>query len=369
LGEDYDQLLFHMYNTVLKGVETPRPRVERAVDATNSALGEALGRAYVRRYFPPEMKANVTEMVELIRAELIDRIECLSWMTPETKARAQEKVNKMTLQIGYPEDGGWIDYSSLDLKPDDVLAAHQMRINMFDVQRDLDRVGQPVNRDEWYWPPQTVNACNIPNMNQINFPAGILQHPVLTSEEAINWGAFGMIIAHEIIHSFDDEGRKFDAEGNVRDWWMPEDGQRFEAHADILRRQFDSYSVQFSDGEEAFVNGAMCLGENIADLGGLIVSHSAFMRSLEGKEQETIDGFTPEQRFFLGYAQVWHYIATDDAARLRIATDPHSPPLWRVNGALSQIPAFRKAFGVAKDCPMWIKDELQSQMWLKDDEL
>jgi putative endopeptidase len=366
LGDEFFTSHFEMYQTALLGVKKPKPLEERAIDNLNAYLGDALGKVYVSRFFSAEKKKEVDAMVETSKEALIDSIGSLNWMQESTKATAIKKVEKMIVQVAYPDDKHWTDYTALKgITASQALSLNTLAALQFEQQREFDKLRKGVDKEEWPWSPQTVNACNCPDLNKINFPAGILQFPFFTADPAVNWGAFGMVICHEIIHSFDDQGRKFDVDGNVADWWTEEDGKAFDAHAKVIVDQFNEYSITFSDGTSKNVRGELCQGENIADLGGMTVAYEAFKLYLKDHPLPNVRGFTPEQRFFLGYAQVWAYLSEEDFARGQLDNDPHSPPVWRVNGALSQLPEFREAFNLPENCSMVIPETKRSKMWVR----
>lgn len=364
LGAEFFQSSFDFYQKTLNGVETPKPIQERMIDSMNSMLGDALGKLYVAKFFSPEKKRSVEEMVFFVKKAFFQRIDQLGWLGEDTKAKAIEKVQAMEIQVAYPDEEHWTDYSRMEkISGDSPLAYHFKEIFSFESQREWGKVEKPVDRREWPWPPQVVNACNMPNRNMLNFPCGILQYPFFTSDPAVNWGAFGMVFCHEMIHSFDDQGRKFDLHGNQADWWSEEDKEKYDKYAKEIVEQFNEYSLSFSDGTTQNVRGELCLGENIADLGGLQIAYCAFQEYLKSHPLPIVNGFTPEQRFFLGYAQVWRVKLTEESEKLKLNNDPHSPPLWRVNGVLSQMPEFKKAFGLDGDCPMVRPEEKRSKMW------
>ncbi len=364
LGTQFYDLKFNFHSKVMRGIETAKPVKERAIEACGVYLGDAIGKIYVSKFFSPEKKAKVVEMVNTVREAFAIQISALNWMEPETKARAIKKVQAMAVQVAYPDAEHWTDYEPLqNISAGSPLAENLLEIMKFKTQREFDKLAKPVDRLDWPWSPQTVNACNSFNLNKINFPAGILQYPFFTQDPAVNWGAFGMVICHEIIHSFDDQGCKYDLQGNQKEWWQREDKERFDAHAKLIKEQFDDYSMVFTDGTSQNVRGGLCLGENIADLGGLNIAYTAFQLSQKTNPLPVINGFTPEQRFFLSFAQVWRNKATDEFVKNALANDPHSPPLWRVNGTLSQMPEFRAAFSLPENCPMVIPKEKRSTMW------
>lgn len=364
LTEELENLHFQFFEAALRGATTQETAKDRCTQVVNQLLGEAVGRSYVKEHFTSSDRAKVEEMVRLSKEALFERIQNLSWMSPETKEQATKKLEKMRVLIGYPDEGSWKDDSSLTaLSPSQPYGTNVLAVKEFLEAEMWKKVDQPLKEGEWPWPPQTVNASAHGAKNQLSFPAGILSPPIWSEDPVMNWGAFGAVISHEMSHCFDDKGRKYDAEGSQRDWWTAEDGQAYEEHAAIIRRQFDRYPIHFSDGSTLYVRGDFCLGENIADLGGLTIAYDAFEKWLKDHPQPNVGGFTPEQRFFLSWARCWAMDATEGEMRYRIQNDCHSPGLWRVNGPLSQLDSFRKAFGLEKGDPMWIEEELQSKMW------
>ena len=340
LSEAFVQENFAFYGQKLSGAKEIQPRWKRCVQTVNRNLGEALGQLYVEKYFPPEAKARAKEMVHNLTAALHEDIPTLSWMGPETKKAALEKLEAFGVKIGYPDK--WRDYSKLVIERTGYLA-NVRRSEEFDQAFDLSKIGKPVDRTEWGMTPPTVNAYYRSTMNEIVFPAGILQPPFYDpkADDAVNYGGMGAVIGHEITHGFDDAGSQFDAQGNLRNWWTPEDRKNFDERATCVQQQFDSYEVEPGLHE----NGKLVLGESIADLGGLAISYAAYEKSLEGKLRQSLDGFTPEQRFFLGWAQVWGANVRPEYARLQANTNPHPLPRFRANGPLSNMEVFAKAFG------------------------
>lgn len=350
---------FDFYGRQLTGSKELLPRWQRCVQATDRELGEALGQYYVERYFPPEAKARALEMVKNIMGALHDDLETLDWMSPATREQALKKLSMMNLKIGYPDK--WRDYSkyTVDRGP---YVENVIRGKEFEFQRDLDKIGKPVDRGEWDMTPPTVNAYYRAQLNEIVFPAGILQPPFFNphADDAINYGGVGSVIGHEMTHGFDDQGAKFDGHGNLHNWWTSDDLKNFQARGECIAKQFSSYEVE----PGLYGNGKLEEGESIADLGGITISHAAFEKTPEGKaDAPSTDGFTPEQRFFLGFAQIWEENARPEYARLIAKTDPHPLDQFRTNGALSNTPAFAKAFHcpaaskmvrpVAERCLIW----------------
>ena len=335
------------FTKVLTGAKEQRPRWKRCVDYTNGDLGEVVGKAYVAQAFGAEGKARTLKMVEAIEHAMNKDIQEISWMSPETKQQALVKLGAVANKIGYPDR--WRDYSSLQIIRGDALGNSQ-RANVFEFRRQLNKIGKPVDKTEWLMTPPTVNAYYNPLENNINFPAGILQPPFFNkaADDAVNFGAAGAVVGHELTHGFDDQGRQFDALGNLRDWWTPADAKAFEARAACVSNQYSGYTAV----ADVKLNGKLTLGENAADNGGLRLGWMALMESLMAKHLGEADGFTPEQRFFLGWGQLWCENETDEIARVNAATNPHSPGRFRVNGVVANFPEFQKAFGCAAGAPM-----------------
>lgn len=359
LGDDFVNASFDFHGRVMSGREELQPRWKRAVDMVNSALGEAVGEIYVERYFPASSKEKMLELVKNLQVALGQRISSLEWMGDSTKMKAQEKLSSFTVKIGYPDK--WRDYSALEVREDSYWANYR-RAQIFDFDYMLSDVGKPVDKSRWYMTPQTVNAYYSPNTNEICFPAGILQPPFFnpSADDAVNYGAIGVVIGHEMTHGFDDQGRNYDRAGNLVDWWTAEDAKQFTSRADILAQQYSNIIVT----DTVHANGRYTLGENIADQGGLLVAHQAYLNSREGKSvPEPIDGFTDEQRFYLAYASLWaQNIRTEEIIRLT-KTDPHSLGKWRVNAALRNIDDFYTAFGIKEGDPMFLEPENRVNVW------
>ena len=343
LSESFVQENFNFYGTKLSGTKQLQPRWKRCSQSVNRNLGEALGQVYVEKYFPPQAKAHARVMVTNLIGALKSDIPELSWMGPETKKAALEKLEAFQIKIGYPDK--WRDYSALPVDKGSYLA-NERRAIAFENARDLNKIGKPVDRSEWQMTPPTVNAYYDATMNEIVFPAGILQPPFYDpkADDAVNYGGMGAAIGHEITHGFDDEGSQFDAKGNLRDWWTKDDRKNFDERASCVQKQFDGYEVEPGLHE----NGKLVLGESIADLGGLAISYAAYEKSIEGKRPPTLGGFTPEQRFFMGWAQVWGANMRPENARLMANTNEHPLPKFRTNGPLSNMELFAKAFGCRK---------------------
>ena len=336
-----------------------KSREDRALKKVNGSLGELVGKAFVARYFPEESKADVRQMVENLRTVFKERVRKLDWMSEETKIKALEKLDAFKMKIGYPDK--WTDYSALEITADN-LVQNVMNTRKFNFNEMIGKLGQPVDKDEWFMTPQTVNAYYSSSQNEIVFPAGILQPPFYSvdADNALNYGGIGAVIGHEFSHGFDDQGSKYDANGNLSNWWTEEDRARFDARANVVVEQFDGYFPL----PDLHVNGKLTLGENIADLGGATMAFYALEKELEtiGKP-EPIDGFTYQQRFFLGWAQVWHMNMTEKELRKRIATDSHSPGEFRVKGPLANMSEFAEAFGCSAADPMVNTDSTKAVIW------
>jgi putative endopeptidase len=359
LSSKFETENFNFYGKTLSGRKEQYPRWRRCVSATDNNLGEALGQEYVRRAFTPEAKARMQTMVNNLLAAFHDRLVAADWMSDETRKAAIIKLAAFGQKIGYPEK--WIDYTRLQVARDSY-AANVIRASEFQQWRDLNKIGKPVDKTEWGMSPPTVNAYNNWLRNEIVFPAGILQPPFFNpaADDAINYGGIGAVIGHEITHGFDDEGAKFDPAGNLKDWWTPADMKNFESRSGCIVKQFDAFQVE----PGLNMTGKLVSGESIADLGGLTVAYHAFEKSLEGKPRPaSIDGFTPEQRFFLGWAQVWAEKYTPEAARLQAQADPHPLSRFRVNGPLSNMPEFAAAFQCKVGDAMVRPKEERCQIW------
>jgi putative endopeptidase len=349
---------FEFVGKTLQGTQTIRPRWKRGVSLVDGTLGEAVGREYVQHYFPPASKAKMDALVANLKVAMEARINNLAWMSPATKTQAHEKLAKMKVMVGYPVK--WRDYSSLKIDAAD-LYGNVQRAAVFEFAYQMGKLGKPVDHEEWGMTPQTVDAYNGGLENKIVFPAGILQPPFFNpdADPAVNYGAIGAIIGHEIIHGFDDQGRKIDASGRLRDWWTAEDAKRFVVEANKLAAQYDSY--EGAPGMK--INGKLTLGENIADLGGLLVTMDAYHASLGGKPAPVIDGLTGDQRLLLAFAQAWRGKARDDALKAQIASDPHSPRKWRVIGPTRNIDVWYSAFDVKPTDKYFLKPEDRVRVW------
>jgi len=358
LSDDFALANFEFFGKLVNGQQTLEPRWQRAVQAVNATMGEAVGKVYVERHFPPAAKQRMDALVANVLEAFETSIDDLDWMSPATKAKAQEKRRKFTTKIGHPEK--WLDYGKLEIRRDDALG-NLARAQSWDYERRLARIDGPVDRSEWFMTPQTVNAYNNSRLNEIVFPAAILQPPFfnLEADDAVNYGGIGAVIGHEIGHAFDDQGRKTDGDGNLKDWWTESDAEAFTARAKALIDQYNSFEVL--DG--LHVNGQLTLGENIGDLTGVYIGYLAYKNSLGGKEAPVIDGLTGDQRFFIGYAQIWRAKERDETLRRRVMTNPHSPSEFRTNGPLRNFTPFLKAFDVHEGDGMWLPAEERVSIW------
>ena len=358
LSDSFAQANFDFYGKVMSGKQEMKPRWKRALQTVNSSLGEAVGQMYVEKYFPASSKEKMLTLVGNLQKALSERINSLEWMGDSTKLKAQEKLSAFTVKIGYPDK--WRDYSALDIQ-DDSYWANIRRSAIFEMNYMLADAGKPVDKSRWYMTPQTVNAYYNPTTNEICFPAGILQPPFFNpdADDAVNYGAIGVVIGHEMTHGFDDQGRHYDKEGNLVDWWTEDDAEQFTKRADKLADQYSNIIVV----DTMHANGRFTLGENIADQGGLLVAHQAYLNSLQGQTPAPIDGFTHEQRFFIGYATLWaQNIRNEEIIRLT-KMDPHSLGKWRVNAALRNIDAFYDAFQIQEGDAMYMKPADRVNVW------
>ena len=349
---------FEFYDKVLSGKEEQQPRWKRAVNTVNGVLGEAVGQMYVKKYFPPEAKERMIKLVANLQNALAERINNLEWMSDSTKVKAIEKLGTFHVKIGYPDK--WRDYSSLEVK-DDSYYENIKRASRFHIDFMFSKAGKPVDKDEWGMTPQTVNAYYNPTTNEICFPAGILQYPFfdMNADDAFNYGAIGVVIGHEMTHGFDDQGRQFDKDGNLKDWWTAEDAQRFDERAKVMIDFFDSIYV----APDVLANGQFTLGENIADNGGLQISYQAYKMATKDAPLPEKDGFTADQRFLLAYSTVWAGNIRHEEILKRTKTDPHSLGKWRVNGQMPHIQVWYDAFNIGEDAPMYIPVEKRVSIW------
>jgi putative endopeptidase len=358
LNEASDQQNFEFYSKTLRGIEEQLPRWKRAVASVNNHLGEVVGKVYVSRHFPPEAKVRMLELVNNLTKAYEISIKELDWMSEETKVQALDKLSKFTPKIGYPDK--WKDYSALSIDPDD-LVGNIHRSAIFVYETNLARQDGPVDKSEWAMTPQTVNAYYNPPLNEIVFPAAILQPPYfdLNAEDAVNYGGIGAVIGHEIGHGFDDSGSTFDGDGVLRNWWTDTDKAEFEKRTSKL---VDQYSA-FKPFDDLNLNGEFTLGENIGDLGGLSIALLAYKLSLAGEEAPEMDGYTGQQRVFIGYAQGWRGKSRDEALRHQVNTDPHSPRRYRVNGVVRNVPEFYEAFEIAESDGLYLAPEERVKIW------
>lgn len=359
-SDEVRSVWFDFFGRTMRGQKEDYPRWKRATDIVESHMGEALGQMYVERYFPPQAKARMQQLVENLRVSLGQRIEAQAWMSAETKQNAIDKLNAFTVKIGYPDE--WRDYSALTINPELSLYENVMACSEAAQRYELSKtLGKPVDKKRWYMTPQTVNAYYNPTTNEICFPAGILQYPFfdMEADDAFNYGGIGTVIGHEMTHGFDDQGSHFDKKGNMNDWWTADDRKNFDARGKGYADFFSSLDAL--PGLKA--NGSLTLGENLADHGGLMVSFNAYKNATKGMKQTKKDGFTPDQRFFLAYAGLWAQNITDAEIRTRTLNDPHSLGKWRVNGALMHIDAFYDAFGIKAGQPMFLPKSKRLQLW------
>lgn len=365
LSDDFQTASFEFYGRTMSGQQEQKPRWKRAMSVPNSLLGEAVGEMYVAKYFPEKDKLRMMELVKNLQKSLSQHIASLDWMSDATKAKAQEKLSSFTVKIGYPDK--WKDYTTLEIDPKQSYYANLRNASVWFTKDNLEKYGKPVDKAEWGMTPQTVNAYYNPSTNEICFPAAILQPPFYNpdADDAVNYGAIGVVIGHEMTHGFDDQGRQFDKDGNMNNWWTDEDAAAFKAKTDILVKQFDAIEVlPAKDGQPAlYANGALSLGENIADQGGLRVAYTAYQNSLEGKDHPApIDGFTDAQRFYLAYATLWAQNIRDEEIARLTKLDVHSLGKWRVNATLRNIQDFYDAFGIT-DGAMFMPEQERVIIW------
>ena len=358
LNDEIVEQNFEFYGRTMSGAQEMQPRWKRAVSTVSGVLGEAVGQMYVEKYFPAAAKERMVALVKNLQTALGERIQNLEWMGDSTKTKALEKLAAFRVKIGYPDK--WKDYSTLEIK-DDSYYANIERATVWASDENMAKAGKPVDRDEWHMTPQTVNAYYNPTTNEICFPAGILQPPFfdMNADDAFNYGAIGVVIGHEMTHGFDDQGRQFDKDGNLTDWWTAEDAERFNERAQVMVNFFDS--IQVAPGVHA--NGKLTLGENIADHGGLQVAFQAFKNATAADPLEYVDGLSPEQRFFLAYAGVWANNIRPEYVLYLTKMDVHSLGEWRVNGALPQIDAWYDAFHILDTDPMYLPKEERVSIW------
>lgn len=359
LSDAFNEANFDVYSRALSGKQVMQPRWKRSLNVPNTLLGEGVGQLYVEKYFPAESKKKMKQLVDNLRIALGERIASLTWMSPKTKVNALVKLNSFTVKIGYPDK--WRDYSAVSVNPELSYWENVLALKKFDAQFSYSQLGQPVDKDRWQMTPQTVNAYYDPSTNEICFPAGILQHPYFDpdADDACNYGAIGVVIGHEMTHGFDDQGRNFDQNGNMVDWWTEEDAKEFQKLADKLGAQYSAEIV----ADDVHANGTFTMGENIADHGGLRVAYAAFKKTEQGKGNTLIDGFTPDQRFYLSYANVWAANITKEEILRRTKVDPHSLGKNRVNVALRNLETFFNAFGIKAGDAMFRAEEDRVSIW------
>ncbi|MDB4624965.1 M13 family metallopeptidase [Rubripirellula sp.] len=358
LTEELELRHFQFHSTAISGVSEQEPMWKRGVNVTSSVLGELVGQLYVEKYFKPEAKERMNELVENLKKAFAERITTRDWMGKGTQKQALEKLSMFTTKIGYPD--AWKDYTGLKIASP-ILATNIIASARFESKQELKKLGGPIDRNEWHMTPQTINAYYNPVMNEIVFPAAILQPPFfnMDADDAANYGAIGAVIGHELSHGFDDKGSKYDGKGNLRKWWTEQDREEFERRAKGLVAQYDA----FEPVKDNFVNGKLTLGENIGDLGGLSVAYKAYRLSLNGKEAPVIDGLTGDQRFFLGWSQIWRRLYREPELLKRLVTDPHSPSEYRVNGIVRNMDAWYKAFSIKPTDALYLKPEDRVRIW------
>lgn len=358
LSDAFDKENFAFYSTILNGQQQQEPRWKRGVSSVNGMLGEVVGKIYVKHHFTPEAKSRMTDLVENLRGAYGESIDTLEWMSPDTKVAAKEKLAKFTPKIGYPDQ--WKDYSQLVIKQNDLLG-NVIRAKQLEHQQNLDKLGNPIQKWEWFMTPQTVNAYFNPTMNEIVFPAAILQAPFfnMQADDAVNYGGIGAVIGHEMGHGFDDQGSKYDGDGNLKNWWTKTDLAEFQKRGKTLINQYNGYQV-FDDLN---VNGELTLGENIGDLSGVTIAYKAYKMSLNGKEAPVIDGLSGDERFFIGFTQIWRAKLKEKAMRNRVATDPHSPAKFRAIGALSNMPEFYELYQLKEGDAMYLPESQRVKIW------
>ncbi len=358
LSSNLSDARFDFYGTTVRGQKTQKPRWQRVLGTVDGSVGELLGQMYVEKHFKPEAKQRMMELLKNLQDTYAERIKRLDWMSDVTKQKALAKLNTFIKKIGYPDK--WRDYSKLEIKGNDYVK-NIMAASAFEYNYMINKLGKPVDKTEWGMTPPTVNAYYNPAFNEIVFPAGILQYPFfeMDADDAVNYGGIGAVIGHEITHGFDDQGRQYDAEGNLNDWWTADDAKKFTEKANVVINQFNGYTVL----DSVHVNGQLTLGENLADLGGLAIAYEAFKKTKQGQGTEKIDGFTPDQRFFLSWAQVWRANTTPEELASRIKTDPHSPNNWRCNSPLSNMDEFYKAFNVQPGDKMFRPENERAKVW------
>jgi putative endopeptidase len=358
LDKGFRDAHFEFFGKILSGQKQQKERWKLVTYTIDGGIGELLGQLYVEKYFTPDAKKRMLDLVNNLQSVYKVRIENLDWMSPDTKKRALEKLTAFTKKIGYPDK--WKEYDDVEINKD-AYYANQVSIAKHDYKKSIKKVNQPVDKTEWGMTPPTVNAYYNPTFNEIVFPAGILQFPFFdkNADDAINYGAIGAVIGHEMTHGFDDQGRQYDKDGNLKDWWTKDDADKFKKRVQVMIDQYNQFTVL----NNLHVNGSLTQGENLADIGGIAIAYQAFKNTPEGKGDAKIDGFTPDQRFFLSFAQVWRIKNSDETMRLRISVDPHSPEMYRVNGPVSNTPAFYKAFDIKPGDKMYRDEKDRVKVW------
>ncbi len=358
LSSSFDNAHFNFFGKTLRGQESQSPRWKRVSHVVDGSVGDMLGQLYVEKYFKPEAKKRMLDLVNNLQATYADRIKRLDWMTQETKTKALVKLNTFLKKIGYTDK--WKTYEGMKIVPNNY-AANIFAASAWDYNYQISKLGKPVDKTEWGMTPPTVNAYYNPAFNEIVFPAGILQYPFFSedADDAVNYGGIGAVIGHEMTHGFDDQGRQYDAEGNLKNWWTSADSANFVTRANMVVKQFDTYTVL----DTVHINGQLTEGENLADLGGIAIAYEAFKKTGQGKSDKKVDGFTPDQRFFLSWAQVWRANTRPQELASRVMTDPHSPSELRCNGPLSNMPEFYTAFGIKQGDKMWRADSIRAKVW------
>jgi putative endopeptidase len=358
LSKAFRDANFDFFNKTLYGQKEPRDRWKVIAESVDGGLGELLGQLYVQRYFPPEAKKRMLDLVNNLQSVYRERIQKLDWMSDATKKSAIAKLDAFTKKIGYPDK--WKKYDDVTISKD-AYYQNQLSISKHNYNEMIKKIGKPVDRSEWGMTPPTIDAYNNASFNEIVFPAGILQFPFFDkdADDAINYGAIGLVIGHEMTHGFDDQGRQYDKDGNLKDWWTKEDAAKFKSRVQVVIDQYNKYTVL----NDVHLNGALTQGENLADVGGLMIAYQAFKNTPEGKSDKKIDGFTPDQRFFLAAAQVWRNKSTDESLRASVSNNPHSPPMYRVNGPVSNMDAFYKAFDVKPGDKMYRPENERVKVW------
>lgn len=358
LSKSFRDARFAFYGKTINGQKQQKERWKSMVNTVDGGLGDLLGQLYVKKHFKPEAKERMLKLVDNLQKVYKSRIEKLDWMSTETKKRAIEKLERFIKKIGYPDK--WKNYDDVSIDREGYYKNLQV-IAKHDYKRMIGKLGKPVDKTEWQMTPPTVNAYYNPSFNEIVFPAGILQFPFFDfdADDAVNYGAIGAVIGHEMTHGFDDQGRQYDKDGNLNDWWTAADATKFKEKANKVINQYNSYLVF----KGLKVNGSLTQGENLADIGGLAIAYEAFKNTKQGQSNENVDGFTPDQRFFLSFAQVWRIKTRDETMRLRVSTDPHSPEIFRVNGTVVNMPAFYKAFNVKEGDKLFVKGENRVKIW------